>query len=160
MTTYNYVSSTALAKSILVGSPLGTSDHSSVSLSLSVPKPTPPPHCRWVWLYSQVDFQALNDHLLESLDDGVTGSSAESQWLGLKRNFMSIVKKHIPMRSISCRKHHPWITNSIMNMLRCRDRVYKAAKCSELWAKYCTLCNRVVGSMRKASSALCLEGSR
>ena len=151
-----YVNSVALAKTVTVGSSLGTSDHSSVSLSLSIARASPSPHRRRVWLYSRVDFQALNDELLERLDDGVAGSSVETQWQGLKQNFMSIVKKHVPVRSISCRRRHPWITIPIMNMMRRRDRVYKRAKrtgSDRWWVRYHTLRNGVVKPLREARRA-------
>ena len=89
----------------------------------------------------------------DALDEGVSGSTVESQWLGLKRTIMSSVKKHIPTRSISCRKRLPWISNSVMNLMRQRDRAYKAAKRRDspgLWDRYRSLRNKVVGALREA----------
>ena len=66
---------------------------------------------------------------------------------------MSSVKKHIPTRSISCRKHLPLISNSVMNLMGRRDRVYKVAKRRDspgLWDRYRSLRNKVVGALREA----------
>ena len=77
----------------------------------------------------------------------------ESQWSGLKRTLMSSVKKHIPTRSISSRKRLPWISNTVMNSMRRRDRAYKAAKrCDSprLWDRFRSLRNKVVGALKEA----------
>ena len=122
-----YVSSLNLAESVVVGAALGTSDHQSVTFTLGITRSRPSKHRRRVWLYSRVDFQALNDELLEKLGDGFSGNSAEAQWQGLKRDFMSVVEKHVPTRSISCRKRLPWISTRIINMMRRRDKICKQA---------------------------------
>ena len=59
-----YASASPSISSLLVGAPLGSSDHCSLRLCLSqfsVQK-IPPLKCR-IWLYSKADFEGLNDRL-------------------------------------------------------------------------------------------------
>lgn len=101
-----YVSNVSSTAGLYVGAPLGSSDHCSISFSLTPFSPQPRRQTkRTIWLYNKVNFQALNDHLMELMDAlPKQFSNTESGWNLFKSTLMSAVKQFIPQRTIKRRK--------------------------------------------------------
>lgn len=55
----------------------------------------------------------------------------ESLWSEFKQRFMSVIRKFIPSRSISCRKSIPWLSKKVLRLMRSRDNAHKCAKNSD-----------------------------
>ena len=123
-----YTSSPEQINSFSIEAQLSTSDHQSIAFCINGLKKISSNQRRKVWLYSRVDFDDLNEDLFNSIDNFNISSDIETSWLDFQDIFMKKINSFIPSRSISCRKHLPWITNNILKLMRQRDKSYKVAK--------------------------------
>ena len=149
-----YVSNVGSVLSIMCSSPLGTSDHCSLSASFNLSPPSRPlPSKRKIWLYSKADFDKLNDELSVKLAsfDSVNSNDINSLWSVFKEVFMSEVSSHIPSKTISSKKSTPWFTKRVRRKLKARDRAHKRAKQLDTpaaWSSYRHRRNQAVGALR------------
>ena len=71
--------------------------------------------------------------------------------------FKSLIDSHFPIKSKRLRKQtHPWLDNSVLRMMRTRDKTHKKAirtGLTEDWQKYRRLRNQVTSSNRKNRKA-------
>lgn len=83
----------SLIQHVSVTSPLGSSDHNSVTTTLSFTRPNLRRCQRQIWLYQKADFCALNDALDQALFpvESVSTLSVNQAWLKFRRVFMGTV---------------------------------------------------------------------
>ena len=139
--------------------PLGSSDHSGISLHLkwsagSIPGRTSK---RVIWRYAHADFQKacrlINetnwDWLYDLSDVDVVGD----EW---EKLFMAIMDQCIPKASLPSRRNLPWMTTNIRSFMRKRNMSYRKAKRTGMrrdMDKYKTMRNMVVRLFRQSKKS-------
>ena len=145
-----------LVPQVNVVSPLGSSDHCSLSCSLSLCRPTFRIYRRKIWLYQKTDFDALNDALEDSLppEAVLDGGNVNSTWPLFKTAFLDTVHRFIPNRLVHCKKSlPPWITGEVRNAIRKHKAAHRRAKrlgTPAVWKKFRHYRNETVLAVRKA----------
>ena len=138
-------------------SPIGTSDHNSISIKLKLPsgycaseRPT-----RSIWLYGKTNI-CLGKQLLSTLPIIKESEDIDEFWKCWSTHFMSVMQKCIPKLIVPVDRPNPWIDRDIQHDIRLRERLYKrfkASKCQDWLVKYKAVRNRVVSKTRSAKQA-------
>ena len=138
-------------------SPIGTSDHNSVSVTLKLPsdhratsRPT-----RSIWLYKKANI-SLGKQLLLNLPIAKTSDDIDVLWDRWHSHFMSVMHKCIPKRTVPVDRPTPWIDQDIQHDIRLRERLYKrfmVSKSQDWLVKYKSVRNQVVAKIRSAKQA-------
>ena len=93
------------------------------------------------------DLKAMSWHVCKDI------RNIDLAWETWERLFCTVVNKHIPLCHKRIRKNAcPWITDDIVDLMKQRDNVHRAALLSkedELWRSYRTLKNKVTHIIRK-----------
>ena len=142
-----YVSNPSLLRSCTTAPPLGSSDHSCITLDLTWTVPRPTRHRCMMW---SADWERASELLPKSLAD------IDSHW---KSQFLNAMSSCIPSRVISIRKSLPWINSDIVRVLRKHDYYFRLAKTScssSACSKFRHFRNKAVSLVRKAKSTPCL----
>ena len=109
-----------------------------------------------VWWYSRGDYTTVCDLLFEANWDSILDSSdIDNSWRKWQNTFLDIMKKCIPRKIVSPRKHLPWITQNILKAMKLRNSLLKAFKRTNnhlRFMKYKECRNRITCELRKAKS--------
>ena len=118
---------------------LANSDHLGLSFSISAGSPgsTLKSKCRKVWRYYHANFDHARE-LLDSTDwDSVFDSGdVNTCWAAWHSTFMDIMGKCIPQVVLHSRRNLPWLTKSVIQAIRKRNSLFRAAKRSKSLASY------------------------
>ena len=107
-------------------SPIGSSDHNSISIKLKLPagfraseRPT-----RTIWLYGKANI-CLSKQLLSNLPLIKESDDIDEFWKHWSTHFMSVMQKCIPKRIETVDRPTPWIDRNIQHDIRLREHLYK-----------------------------------
>ncbi len=146
----------SLVSALSVGSPLSTSDHSSIDVCLGFVRPKVRQCQRQLWLYQRADFDAINEALECSLFpvESIPTWSVDRAWSSFQSLFLTVMKQFIPRRTVPSRRPQPpWITSGVRRALRQRNKARRDAKVCESvggWLRFKKLRNRAVSVVRAA----------
>lgn len=140
-------------------SPPYNCDHSVVLGKMRIPIYKAKAFSRTIWDFRNINSDALNLALINSLNDEIIFSDnydidqIYSVWF---RRFMSVVEMYIPHRNVTIRpREKPWMTSVVRKALRKRDRLLKShnrLKLLSSWEKYRIQRNYTTAVIRKAKS--------
>ena len=137
--------------------PLGSSDHSCISVALTWSTTCLKRLRRQIWFYRSGDLDQANDLLAETLpSDFPVSSDIDSIWTSWKTQFLNTMSRCVPSRIVTIRKTLPWLSADTMRGMKKRDyflRLYKSTGSLSLQWKFCLLRNKVVSLVRKAKSS-------
>lgn len=107
-----------------------------------------------MWSYRSGDWDQANDVLAETLPSHFPVSSdIDSIWASWKAQFLSVISRCIPSRTITIRKSVPWLSADIVRLLKKRDHflhLYISTGSLSVHWKFCLLRNKAVLMVRKA----------
>jgi hypothetical protein len=155
MTTIDLVFTTSptSTKSCETIPPLGTSDHygllTTFSLYSSSPNSLVP---RKIWRYKHADFELAND-LLSQVESStiIVNDDVDECWKKWNNAFLRIMEQCIPYGRLPNRKNLPWLSKSIIQLIRKRNFYFKKSKVSTLYTqKYRHARNKVVSLLRSS----------
>ena len=133
--------------------PLSNSDHHglSVLLSTGTPPPSQKPNSRRIWRYSLANFN-LACEMLDSTDwDSIFSEDVNSSWQKWRARFLQIMELCIPQLLLKSKKNLPWLTKPVIQAIRRRNSLFRAAKrckSSAAYQKYRAARNKVVALLR------------
>ena len=138
-------------ESCSVSSPVGSSDHASVSVVLKLPqrRKYPRPPMKSVWLYNSVNMSLARD-LLSKLP---VGEDIDTFWKKWQKSFISAMKQAIPSKNVPIKSSSPWITQEIRSLTLRRERQFRRFKRSnshDHLSKYKSLRNAIVSKIWSA----------
>ena len=140
--------------------PLGNSDH----LGLHVVINRQAKQCtvknnthRQVWRYAQADFESAS-LVLSNLDLNtiLDPNNINTSWSRWKSYFLDVMKGYIPTALLPKRPNLPWLSKSLIQLMRKRNLLYRKArniKRPELWDQYWITRNKLVSKLREAKAA-------
>ena len=133
---------------------LGHSDHNSIEFTLKVKISRPRNNPRLVYDFKHADWDGLKEDLvnipwncMDLVDD------IDVIWNSWKSLFLEAVDRNIPSKSISSKRHVPWLNSSLRKLIHKKRRLWKKAKSSgdtNHWSAYKRFNNKVKDSLRKA----------
>ena len=147
-----FTTSPATTKSCETIPPIGTSDHygilSKFSLQSGRPSPLAP---RRIWRYKLADFELGND-MLSELDptEIIVEDDVNASWNNNWSNeFLKIMELCVPHGRFPGRKNLPWLSKSIIQLIRKRNFYFRKSKTSSFYCqKYRRVRNKVVSLLR------------
>lgn len=149
-----YVSDLSFLSSCSTTPPLGSSDHSCVVVALTQTTTRPSKLCHLMWSYRTANWDLANDQLSEVLPSAFPESSdIDSIWASWKSQFLYVMSRCIPSRTITVKKSLPWLDADIMHLLKKRDYFHRLAKStgsSKIHRKFCYFRNKAVSMVHKA----------
>ena len=113
------------------------------SLQSGRPSPLVP---RRIWRYKLADFELANDMLLE-LDptEIIVEDDVNASWNNWSNEFLKIMELCVPHGRLPRRKNLPWLSKSIIQLIRKRNSYFRKSKTSSLYCqKYRRVRNKVV----------------
>ena len=138
-------------------SPIGSSNHNSISIKLKLPagfraseRPT-----RTIWLYGKANI-CLSKQLLSNLPLIKESDDIDKFWKRWSTHFMSVMQKCIPKRIVPVDRSTPWIDRDIQHDIRlheCLYKQFKASKCQD-WLVNKAVRNWVFSKIRLAKQAI------
>ena len=141
--------------------PLGNSDHNGIltNLKLTSRNRTPIQPCkeRLVWRYDHADWVTAC-HLIESYDwNSILSDDIDQVLDSWYCIFMSIMKQTIPNSVIRTKRNLPWLSKSIIQSIRRRNKLFKQAKRTGDFTKYKRARNRTLERLRLAKRKYLLQ---
>ena len=135
--------------------PLSNSDHHGLSVLFSAG--TLPPslksNSRRIWRYSLANFD-LACEMLDNTDwDGIFTENVNSSWENWKARFLQIMELCIPQLSLKSKKNLPWLTKPVIQAIRRRNSLFRAAKKSKSSAAY----QKYRAARNKVTALLCFK---
>ena len=134
--------------------PLSNSDHLGLSLAVSAVKAkcNPKRSGRKIWRYALADYDLAHE-MLDAIDWSALFQSSDVNtcWALWHTKFLQVMEACIPQSVLKARKNLPWLTKSVIQAMRRRNSLFRAAKRSDgddLWNKYKTVRNQVVALLR------------
>jgi len=108
-----------------------------------------------VWMYNNANWEKAND-LLAATDWQllITGDIDES-WKNWQKRFLEVMQECIPQKTLPPRHNLPWLSNSLVQLMRKRNQLFSQAKRSKRevdLAKYRKMRNRVFSQLRSAKA--------
>ena len=128
-----FVSNSVLIDFCHVIPPLSNSDHKSISVQCKW-KSTSKHNCvnhskgRVVWFNNQADWEMA--HTLIDIVDWyeLLSEDVNETWLKWSQQFMCIMGKYIPQRTLPKCKNLPWLTKRLISLSRKRNALFKRGK--------------------------------
>ena len=139
--------------------PLANSDHLGVSFSIKICKSTltSARKARKVWRYAYANFDMAHEMISEIDWDSVFSSKdIDVCWANWQSIFLSIMDYCIPHSVLKPRKNLPWLTKEIIQAMRRRNSLFRAANKSGsdvTLRKYKAERNKVVYLLRTTKAA-------
>ena len=140
--------------------PNAKSYHLGILLTISWKSPVPQrnhPLKRRVWRYNHADFDRANELLCDlDLNDIFDHTNIQTSWLQFKCAFLDVMAQCIPRSVVTTRKNLPWLSKSIIQLIRKRDRYFKKASRygnQDDRLKFKQLRNKVVYELRHAKQS-------
>ena len=102
------LSNSSSLESCSVSSPVGSSDHASVSVVLKLPqrRKHPRPPMKTVWLYNSTNMSLAKD-LLSKLPVAFPGEDIDTFWKKWQKSFISAMKQAIPSKNVPIKSSSP-----------------------------------------------------
>ena len=151
------MSSPSLLQSCETISPLSNSDHLGllVSSQWKHSRPLLNRNARTVCMYNNANWEKAND-LLAVTDWQllITGDIDES-WDNWQKRFLEVMQECIPQKTLPPRHNLPWLSKSLVQLMRKRNQLFSQAKRSKRevdLAKYRKMRNRVFSQLRSAKA--------
>ena len=153
-----FLSSSEALSSCEILPPLANSDHNGILLLLQnlKTKPIPIKGAKKIWRYDYADFNLALDMIAEIDWDSVfLNADVDECWSTWRSIFMHIMDSYIPSSTLKPRKNLPWLTKSIIQLMRKRNALFRAAgrtRTEAAQTKYKRVRNRVVAMLRISKS--------
>ena len=129
-----------------------SSDHLGLSVLFSAGTPQrPKANFRRIWRYSLANFELACDMLDNTDWDGIFTDNVNSSWENWRARFMQIMVQCIPQLTLGSKKNLPWLTKSVVQAIRKRNALFRAAKkckSSSSYQRYRAARNKVVALLR------------
>ena len=134
---------------------LANSDHLGLFLSMKTNlQPLNSFPRRRVWRYNHADFQTANEMLCDmDLNDIMDPTNIQTSWLCFKTAFLDVMEQCIPQSVVPNRQNLPWLTKTIIQLIKKRNYYFKRAYHSGSsidYSKFKQLRNKVVSDLRLA----------
>ena len=153
------MSSPSLFQSCKTIPPLSNSDHLGLSLQsqwkhASQPQSHPK---RIVWRYPHADWQRANNLIQETDWQPLITGEVDTSWNNWKNRFLEIMRECVPHRRLSPRHNLPWLSKSLVQLMRRRNMLFSRSKMSKSkkrsdFERYKKLRNRVTTQLRNAKN--------
>ncbi len=137
----------------------GMSDHEAVVFNIDISAAKANKKARKVFIYHKGNMDGLKDDMRAFQESFLTanpyGRTVETNWCQFKQALNTIMKTHIPQRTMKHRRDVPWLTREIRRKMRERKRLYDRAKQSQRdqdWTAYRKVRNRVNQMLEVAHS--------
>lgn len=128
--------------------------HCPIYCVLHFNKYVSPTYTRQIWLYDRGDFQSLSRELEETDWNSLHNNDIDIYATNITDKILRSASKHIPNKSIHVRSSDPpWLTNSIIRLMRKRKRLYDKFKKSRNitdFENYKRVRNKVTCEIRKS----------
>ena len=148
-----FTTSPSATKSCETIPPIGSSDHLGILATFARNPGQPNIQVpRRVWRYKYADYDLANDMLL-ALDPSVTivDEDVSASCRNWNDEFMRVMELCIPHGRIPRRKNLPWLSKSIIQLIRKRNLLFKKSKTSPRYVqKYKHVRNKVVTLLRNS----------
>jgi len=155
-------SSPSLLQSCETIPPLANSDHMGLLLQ-SQWRQTRQPRggsTRYIWLYKHADWHKAHELIEGTNWDSLLVDDVDISWENWMKHFLEIMAECIPQRLLPNRRNLPWLSKSLVQLMRRRNMLFshskRSGKKSDI-VKYKKLCNRVVSKLRCAKSSFFCE---
>ena len=105
--------------------------------------------------YHKADFDAINSDLSSISWSSILSQDLDSSYTKFCNTFLSIVKDHVPITTVSSHRLPPWLFPPLLNKVKQRCLLFQQAKLNNsltLYAKYRSLRNQITAEIRKAKS--------
>ena len=103
--------------------PLDASDHNGILATFRTrAAKRPPQYPRSIWRYDHADFELANELLSQvHMDSILIEDDTTTSWARWEKMFLEIMKQCIPQSVLPKRKNLPWLSKSIIQLMRKRD---------------------------------------
>ena len=111
---------------------------------------------RLIWLYKHADWNKAHELIEGTNWDSLLVDDVNTSWENWMKHFMEIMNECIPQRLLPNRHNLPWLSKSLVQLMRRRNMLYGQAKRSGKRSdveKYKHIRNRVVIQLRNAKSS-------
>ena len=138
--------------------PIGSSDHQSIISTIYLFNCQHTPAFlpkRKIVHYHKADFDAINSDLSSISWSSILSQDLDSSYSKFCNTFLSIVKDHVPITTVSSHRLPPWLSPPLLNKIKQRRLLFQQAKLNNsltLYAKYRSLRNQITAEIRKAKS--------
>ena len=130
------------------------SDHHGTFAELNFKVPHAIAYTRRVWQYDEGNYEEIRQLFTEADWNGMITDNVEQSVKNVTNFIYDTCKQLIPNKLVKIRPNDPsWMTSSIKNKIRKRNRVHSIAKRSNspfYWAKFRKRRNEVIQEVRKA----------
>jgi len=146
-----------LIEDLVVGEPLGNSDHNSIRLHLSI-NSKGFEVVRRKLAFENADYMEMNKFFKRVDWDLILSNSLniEDQWLRFKSVIMDCCNKFVPTRKIkNGNRRAPWMNRELLRLVKRKRCEYNKAKLSGLvndWKKYKEILNKCTHEIRVSKS--------
>ena len=151
------MSSPSLLQSCVTIPPLSNSDHLGLLVHSHWRHFKPPAEhdTRTIWLYEHADWSKARE-LIEVTDwnSFITGD-INMAWDNWRQWFLEIMKECVPQKTLPSHQNLPWLSKSLVQLMRKRNMLFSRAKRSRLGSdleKYKRMRSRVTSQLRNAKS--------
>lgn len=121
----------------------GFSDHNMLIITLNIPLPSAGFNVKKIYDYNKANYGEMNKQLAifynTILKPSFESCSVDENWSLFRNKISALVKKYVPLISISNDKTNPWFNRSLHKIRNKKKRLYKNARCigsAEAWQKY------------------------
>ena len=131
--------------------PLGTSDNNGILTDISLRTPLAAPQVSRnfkVWRYKYADFERAQEMLSQIDNNSVVEGDVNASWKSWERMFLNIMEICIPTTTLPTRKNLPWLSKSILQMIKKRNMYYRKSKSPHYLNKYRLAQNKVLSHLR------------
>ncbi len=112
--------------------PLGTSDNNGILTDISLRTPLAAPQVSRnfkVWRYKYVDFERAQEMLSQiDYNSVVVEGDVNASWKNWERMFLNIMEICIPTTTVPTRRNLPWLSKSILQLIKKRNMYYRKSK--------------------------------
>ena len=151
-------SSPSLLQSCETIPPLSNSDHMGLLLQSQWRQARQPRggSTRYIWLYKHADWHKAHELIEGTNWDSLLVDDVNISWENWMKHFLEIMAECIPQRLLPNRRNLPWLSKSLVQLMRRRNMLFSQAKRSGKRLdveKYKHIRNRVVTQLRRAKSS-------
>ena len=151
-------SSPSLLQSCETIPPLANSDHMGLLLQSHWRQIRQPRggSTRSIWFYKHADWHKACELIEDTNWDSLLADDVNTSWENWMKCFMEIMVECIPQRMLPKRGNLPWLSKSLIQLMRRRNLLFSHAKRSGKRSdveKYKRIRNRVVTQLRNAKSS-------
>ena len=133
--------------------PLSNSDHLGLLLRTQwrqYRQPTNHP-AQMIWLYKHADWRKARRLIQDTDWNSLITDDINVSWHNWQKHFLEIMKRWIPKRSLPGHYNLPWLSKSLIQMMKRKNMLFSRAKRSKKvsdFEKYKRIWNRVVAKSK------------